>query len=72
MILKSVNVLVGRIKYMPYLADIVIIVILAAAVFFVLRSQIHRLRGGQCSGGCPGCTGNCRGCMNIPADKAKK
>ncbi|MCH5341076.1 MAG: FeoB-associated Cys-rich membrane protein [Acetatifactor sp.] len=57
---------------MPYLADIAIIVILAAAVFFILRGQIRRIHHGQCSGGCHGCTGNCSGCMNISADKAEK
>lgn len=72
MILKNINNTLGRIQHMPYLADIVIIVILAAAVFFILRSQIRRFRGGQCSGGCPGCSGNCSGCMNISTDKAKK
>lgn len=57
---------------MSYLADIVIIVILAAAVFFILRGQIRRLHQGQCSGGCHGCSGNCSGCMNIHADTEKK
>ena len=57
---------------MPYLADIVIIVIFAAAVFFILRGQIRRIRQGQCSGGCYGCAGNCNSCMNKPADTAEK
>lgn len=57
---------------MPILADIIIIAILVAIVFFILRSQIRKFRQGQCGGGCPGCGGSCGGCMNMPMDKAKK
>lgn len=44
---------------MTYLADIVIIAILATAVFFILRGQIRKYRKGQCCGGCSGCGDNC-------------
>lgn len=57
---------------MAILADIVIIAILVATVFFIVRSQIRKLRQGQCSGGCPGCSGSCSGCMNLPVDNVKK
>lgn len=38
-----------------YMADIIIITVLAIIVFFVVRSQLHRLRKGQCGSGCAGC-----------------
>ena len=57
---------------MAILADIVIIATLVTAVFFILRSQIRKLRQGQCSGGCPGCGGSCSDCMNMPVDNVKK
>lgn len=37
------------------MVDIIIIAIIATAAFFILRSQLKKLRRGQCSGGCPGC-----------------
>ena len=44
------------------MVDIIIIAIIATAAFFILRSQLKKLRRGQCSGGCPGCQGSCGGC----------
>ena len=57
---------------MAILADIVIIAILVAAVFFILRGQIRKFRQGQCSGGCPGCNRSCSGCTNMPVNNVKK
>ena len=39
------------------MADIIIIAVLAIIVFFILRSQLGKLRKGQCAGGCAGCAG---------------
>ena len=45
------------------MTDIIVVTVLAIAVFFIVRSQLHRLRSGQCCGGCGGCTGSCTGCQ---------
>lgn len=46
------------------MADVIIIAALATAVFFILRSQLGKLRKGQCAGGCGSCgsCGACGGC----------
>lgn len=36
------------------MADIIVVAVLAAAVFFIVRSQLHKLRSGHCGGGCLG------------------
>ena len=43
------------------MADIIVVAVLAAAVFFIVRSQLHKLRSGQCGGGCAEgqCGGGC-------------
>lgn len=41
------------------MADVIIIAALAVIVFFIVRSQLRKLRGGQCGGGCEGCSGGC-------------
>ncbi len=46
------------------MADIIIVTILAIAVFLVVRSQLHKLRRGQCGGGCAECPGSCAGCQS--------
>ena len=45
------------------MADIIIITVLGIVVFFVVRSQLHKLRKGQCGGGCEGCQG-CSMCQS--------
>lgn len=62
----------GRMKYMTYLVDIVIIAILVTAVIFIVRGQIQKLRRGQCSCGCSGCTGSCYNRQIKPVDTGKK
>lgn len=57
---------------MTYLADIVIIAILATAVFFILRGQIRKYRKGQCCGGCSGCGDNCCSCRIESENTGKK
>ena len=54
------------------MGDIIIVTVIAAAVFFILRSQIRKLRRGQCYGGCAGCSGNCSGCMGAGVEEAWK
>lgn len=46
------------------MADIIIVTALAIVVFFIVRGQLHKLRRGQCSGGCAGCSGSCAGCRS--------
>lgn len=46
------------------MADVIIVTILAIAVFFVVRSQLHKLRRGQCGGECAGCPGSRAGCQD--------
>ena len=49
------------------MADIIIVTILAIAVFFVVRNQLHKLRSGQCCGDCAGCNGSgaeCQSCTD--------
>ncbi len=53
------------------MVDILIITVLAIVAFFILRSQLHKLRSGQCSGGCPGCSGTCGGCSRCAEDAAE-
>ncbi len=60
---------------MEYLPDIVIITILAVAVFFIVRSLIRGRGNGRCGGGCAGCSGcgGCTGCgSSAGAKKADK
>ena len=44
--------------------DVLIIAVIAAAVFFAVRAVVKQKKKGQCSCGCSGCPGgvNCRGC----------
>lgn len=51
------------------MADIIIITVLAIAVFFIVRSELKKLKRGQCGGGCAGCSGNCAGCAGTPVHK---
>ena len=53
------------------MVDIIIIAIIATAAFFILRSQLKKLRRGQCSGGCTGCQGSCGGCAGCGAAQEK-
>ena len=53
------------------MADIIIITALAVIVFFIVRSQLRKLRKGQCSGGCAGCSGSCGSCCGAPVKKAE-
>lgn len=53
------------------MVDILIITVLAIVAFFILRSQLHKLRSGQCSGGCPGCSGTCGGWSRCAEDAAE-
>lgn len=46
------------------MADVIIVMVLAVTVFFVVRSQLHKLRSGQCGGGCAGCPESCAGCRD--------
>jgi len=54
------------------MADIIIAAILGIIVFFIVRSQLRKLRRGQCSGGCPGCCGSCSACSEVPLKRAKE
>lgn len=53
------------------MADVIIIAALAVIVFFIVRSQLRKLRRGQCSGGCEGCCGSCGGGCGTPVKKAE-
>ena len=53
------------------MADIIIITALAIVVFFIVRSQLRKLRRGQCGGGCAGCGGNCSSCCGTQINKAE-
>lgn len=46
------------------MTDIIVVTGLAIAVFLIVRSQLHKLRKGQCGGGCAGCSGNCTECQS--------
>lgn len=56
------------------MADMVIMALLAAAVFFILRGRIRRAHDGRCSGGCGLCGQGkeCRpgGCMEARDGKS--
>ncbi len=39
------------------MADFIIIAVLAAAVFFILKDRAGKARRGECTGGCAGCRG---------------
>lgn len=39
------------------MADIIIIAVLAAAAFIIIRSRIRKLGKGSCCGSCAGCSG---------------
>lgn len=41
------------------MADVIIITVLAVAVFFVIRRELKKLRKGQCCSGCAECKRNC-------------
>ena len=54
------------------MVDIIIVTILAIAVFFVVRDQLHKLRSGQCGGGCAGCPGSSAGCQGCADSSEEK
>lgn len=54
------------------MADIIIITIIAIAVFFIVRSELKKLSRGQCSGGCTGCSGNCSSCADTAVRKKEQ
>lgn len=54
------------------MADIIIITIIAIAVFFIVRNGLKKLRKGQCCGGCPGCGGGCRSCDSMSGQKKEQ
>ena len=41
------------------LIDILLLVALAAAIFFAVRRTVRTRKSGGCGCGCPGCTGSC-------------
>lgn len=49
--------------------DVIIIAVIAMAVFFIVRRELRRFRKGQCCSGCSGC--NC-GCKSGEESSAKK
>lgn len=51
------------------MADIIIITIIAIAVFFIIRGELKKLRRGRCGGGCSSCNGSCNGCVGTPVQK---
>ena len=53
------------------MADIIIITTLAIIVFFIVRSQLRKLRKGQCGGGCSGCSGSCSRCCDVPSKRTE-
>lgn len=52
------------------MADLIIITVLAGAVFLILRARFTGRRRGRCGGGCSGCSG-C-GCGAKGGDKDAK
>ncbi len=54
------------------MGDVIIITALAIIVFFIVRSQLRRLRRGQCGGGCSGCCGSCSGCVGMTKEKTEE
>lgn len=61
-----------RLEGMAHMGDIIIVTVIAIAVFFILRSQIRKLRRGQCGGGCAGCSGSCCGCVGSRVEEGGK
>lgn len=49
--------------------DIIIITVIAIAVFFIVRHELRRLRRGRCCGDCAGCGSICK---DIPAGKKQE
>lgn len=43
------------------MVDVLIIAVLAVTVYFIVRSQLGRLRKGRCCGDCAGCCNSCGG-----------
>ena len=43
------------------LIDILLIVALAAVIFFAVRRTVRTRKSGGCGCGCPGCNGSCLG-----------
>ena len=41
------------------LIDVLLIVALAAVIFFAVRRTVRTRKSGGCGCGCPGCTGAC-------------
>ena len=41
--------------------DILLLVALAAVIFFAVRRTVRTRKSGGCGCGCPGCTGSCPG-----------
>lgn len=54
------------------MANVIVITIIAVAVFFIVRSELKKLSRGQCSGGCPGCNGSCGSCAGTSVRKEER
>lgn len=42
--------------------DVILIAVIAVAVFFVVRRELKKIRRRQFCGGCTGCSGNPKNC----------
>lgn len=53
-------------------ADVVILILLAVAFVFVLRSLRKQRKNGGCPGGCSGCAHSCSCCSKTPENNEEK
>lgn len=51
------------------MTDIIIIAVLAIAVFFIIRNELKKISRGQCTGGCSGCGGCSSECGSAATEK---
>nr|WP_318683628.1 FeoB-associated Cys-rich membrane protein [uncultured Acetatifactor sp.] len=52
------------------MADMILTAAIAAAVFFIIRGRLRKLRSGSCGCGCGGCSG-CAGGSNKEGKQRK-
>lgn len=50
----------------------IVLVVLCVIVFFIARSEIRKLKSGQCTGSCAGCSGSCASCGGCSTKQTKK
>lgn len=53
------------------MADIIIVAVLAIAVFLIVRARLHKMRSGSCCSDCSGSCSSCSVCSETKEEEVK-